>query len=149
MAQTTAAISFKDVKLEGSPNNSDWTDYSGFASSVTVDGGERATGVKYTFDGDTAILRSAKRGPLIVTVNIAYTEGAAGPTEVIRAIYEAGSEYYLRFSPKGGDQAEFLYTTAAGVVKNPLYPGGEAESPDPTMVDIVLETPSITKSAVA
>jgi len=149
MAQTTAAISFADVKLEGSPDGSTWTDFSGFASSVSVDGGERATGIVYTFDGDTAILRSAKRGPLTVTVNIAYTEGAAGPTEVIRAIYEAGSDYYLRWSPKGGDSSEFLYTTAAGVVKNPLYPGGEAESGDPVMVGVVLETPSVTKSAVA
>jgi hypothetical protein len=149
MAQTTAGISWKDCKFEGSPDNSNWADFSGFASSITADGGERATGVKYTFDGDVAILRSAKRGPLTVTVNIVYTEGAAGPTEVIRAIYEAGSDYYLRWSPKGGDQAEFLFTTDAGVVKNPLYPGGEAESGDPVMVDIVLETPKITKSAVA
>lgn len=149
MAQTTAAISFADCKVEGSPDGSNWTDFSGFASSVAIDGGERTTGIKYTFDGDICILRSAKRGPLTMTVSVAYTEGAAGPTEVIRAIYEAGSAYYLRFSPKGGDQAEFLYTSAAGVVKNPLYPGGEAESGDPVMVDIILETPSITKSAVA
>ena len=149
MAQTTGGISFKDVKAETSPDNSNWTDISGFASSVTVDGGERATGVKYTFDGDTAILRSAKRGPLTVTMNIAYTEGASDPTEVIRAIYEAGSDYYLRWSPKGGDSSEFLYTTDAGIIKQPLYPGGEAESPEPVMVNIVLETPKVTKSAVA
>lgn len=148
MAQTTAGLSFKDCTVEGSPNNSDWVDFSGFASSVAVDGGERVTGVKFTFDGDTGILRSAKRGLLTVTVSVAYTEGAAGPTEVIRAIYEAGSDYYLRWSPKGGDSTEFLYTTAAGVVKNPLYPGGEAESGEPAMVDIVLETPSVTRSAV-
>jgi len=149
MAQTTAGIGFGDCKVEGSPDNSNWTDFSGFATSVAVDGGERATGVKYTFDGDTAILRSAKRGPLTVTVSVAYTEGAAGPTEVIRAIYEAGSDYYLRWSPKGGDSAEFLYTTDTGVIKNPLYPGGEGESGEPVMVDIVLETPKVTKSAVA
>ncbi|MBU0599051.1 hypothetical protein KKF61_08780 [Patescibacteria group bacterium] len=149
MAQTTAAPSFKDCTVETSPDNSNWTDISGFASTVSVDGGERATGVKYTFDGDTAILRSSKRGPLTVTVNIAYTEGASDPTEVIRAIYEAGSDFYVRWSPKGGQSTEFLYTTAAGVVKSPLYPGGEAESGDPVMVDFVLETPFVTKSAVA
>ena len=149
MTQTTAGISFKDAKIESSPDNSNWTDISGFASTFAIDGGERITGIKYTFDGDTAILRSSKRGPLMVTVNIAYTEGAADPTEVIRAIYEAGSDFYLRCSPKGGDSTEFLYTTAAGVVKNPLYPSGDAESGDPVMVDIVLETPKVTKSAVA
>ncbi len=149
MAQTTGAISFKDVKVEISPDNSVWTDISGFASTITVDGGERATGVKYTFDGDTAILRSAKRGPLTITTNIAYTEGASDPTEVIRAIYEAGSDFYERWSPKGGDSTEFLYTSDAGVVKSPLYPSGDAESGDPVMVDFVLETPKVTKSAVA
>jgi len=149
MAQTTAGIGFKDCKVETSPDNSVWTDRSGFASSVAIDGGERATGVKYTFDGDTAILRSAKRGPLTITVGIAYTEGASDAVEVIRAIYEAGSDFYVRWSPKGGDSAEFLYTSAAGIVKQPMYPGGEAESPDPVMVDFVLETPSVTKSAVA
>ena len=149
MAQTTGGLSFKDNKVETSPDNSNWTDISGFASTISVDGGERITGIKFTFDGDTAILRSSKRGPLTVTVNIAYTEGASDPTEVIRAIYEAGSDFYMRWSPKGGDSTEFLYTTDAGVVKSPLYPGGDAESGEPAMIDFVLETPSITKSAVA
>ena len=149
MAQTTAAISFGDCKVEVSPDNSNWTDISGFSSTVTLDGGERMTGTKFTFDGDTAILRSGKRGTLTATINLAYTEGASDPVEVIRAIYEAGSDYYARWSPKGGDQAEFLYTTDAGVVKQPLYPSGDAESPDPVMVDLVLETPAVTKSAVA
>jgi len=148
MAQTTAAIAFGDCKVEASTNGSDWVDYSGFASTVTLDGGERATGVKYTFDGDTAILRSAKRGPLRLIVNFAYTEGASDLTEIARPIYEAGSDFYVRYSPKGGDSTEFLYTSDAGIIKQPLYPGGEAESPDPVMVDLVLETPKVTKSAI-
>lgn len=149
MAQTTGAISFGDCKVESSPDNSNWADISGFSSTVSIDGGERATGVKFTFDGDTAILRSGKRGILTVTINLAYTEGGSDPVETVRAIYEAGSDYYLRWSPKGGDSSEFLYTTDAGVVKRPLYPFGDAESADPVMVDLVLETPKVTKSAVA
>lgn len=149
MAQTTGAISFGDCKVEISPDNSNWADISGFSSTVSLDGGERATGVKFTFDGDTAILRSGKRGTLTVTINLAYTEGGSDPVETVRAIYEAGSDYYVRWSPKGGDSTEFLYTTDAGVVKQPLYPFGDAESPDPVMTDLVLETPKVTKSAVA
>lgn len=149
MAQTTAAITYKDCKVETSPDNSVWTDISGFASVVTVAGGERITGHAFTFDGDTAILRGSKRNPLIITVKTAYTEGGSDPTEVIRAIYEAGSDHYMRWSPKGGDSGEFLYTTDAGIVKSPLYPGGDAGSGDPVMVEYVLETPKITKSAVA
>ena len=149
MAQTTGAIGFGDCKIETSPNDSDWTDVSGFSSTVALDGGERATGMKFTFDGDTAILRRGKRNPLTVTVNLAYTEGGSDPVEVIRAIYEAGSDFYVRWSPKGGDSTEFLYTTGVGTVKQPVYPFGDAESPDPVMVDLVLETPVVTKSAVA
>lgn len=148
MAQTTAAITFKDCKVEISPDNSNWTDVSGFASAVTITGGERITGHAFTFDGDVAILRGSKRSPLIVTTKVAYTEGASDPTEVIRAIYEAGSDHYMRFSPKGGDSTEFLYTTDAGIVKNPLYPSGDSASGDPTMIEYVLETPKITKSAI-
>ena len=149
MAQTTGAISFKDCKIETSPDNSNWTDVSGFASTVTMDGGERMTATKGTFDGDTLILRSSKRATITVTVNLVYTEGASDPVEVIRAVYEAGSDFYGRWSPKGGDSSEFLYTSDAGVVKSPLYPGGDGESPDIVMTDFVLETPAITKSAVA
>jgi len=149
MAQTTGAISFKDCKVETSPDDSVWTDISGFASTVMLDGGERMTATKGTFDGDILILRSAKRATVTVTVNLVYTEGASAPAAVIRAIYEAGSDFYVRWSPKGGDSSEFLYTTDAGVVKSPLYPGGDSESADIVMTDLVLETPEVTKSAVA
>ena len=149
MAQTTGAISFGDCKVEASSNGSDWVDYSGFMSTVTIDGGERATGVKYTFDGDTAILRSAKRGLLTITVNFVYTEGASDLVEVARPIYEASSDFYIRYSPKGGASTEFLFTSDAGIIKQPIYPSGEAESPDPVMVALILETPKVTKSAVA
>jgi len=149
MAQTTGQISFKDVKLEISPDNSVWTDISGFSASVTVAGGERITGKAFTFDGDVPLQGVGKREMLTVTSSIVYTEGASDPTETIRAIYEAGSDFYKRWSPKGGDSAEFLYTTAAGVVMQPTYPSGEAGSGDPIMWDFVLETPQITKSAVA
>lgn len=149
MAQATGAISFKDCKIEISSDNSEWVDISGFSSSVLLDGGERITATKPTFDGDTLILRSGKRATLTLTAAVIYTEGASDATEVLRAAYEAGSNYYMRYSPKGGDSAEFLYTSDVGVIKQPLYPGGDSEGADIVMVALVLETPKVTKSAVA
>jgi len=149
MAQTEGGISFVDCKVETSPDDSVWTDISGFNASVALGGGSRQTGEAYTFDGDTAIIKGGKREPLEITVRVVYTEGASDPFEVVRALYEAGSDFYVRWSPKGGDSSEFLFTSDAGIITNPPYPSGEAGSGDPVMIEFTLKTPKVTKSVVA
>lgn len=148
MAQTTNGISMKDCKLEGSTNGSTWADISGFAASIETDGGDRQTGEDYTFDGDTAIITKGKREPIDLTAKVVYTEGASDPFEAVRAAYEAGTPYYLRWSPKGGGLSTFQYTTPAGVVTSFPYPGGEAGSADPVMIEFTLKVPYVTKAAV-
>jgi len=147
MAQTANAISLKDCKVEVSTNGSTWTDISGFATSVEVGGGDRQTAEAYTFDGDTAIVASGKREPVEVTVKVVYTEGTSEPFETVCAAYEAGSDFYVRWSPKGGQAGEFLFTSGKGIIKSLTYPQGEAGSGDPVLVEFTLVTPSITKSA--
>lgn len=149
MAQTTGGLSFKEVEVGISTNGSSWTDTSGFAASVEIGGGDRQTGEVYTFDGDTAIITSGKREPLEVTIKVVYTEGGSDPFEVVRAAYEAGSSLYVRWSPKGGETGEFMFTSSAGVVTNAPYPTGEAGSGDPTMIEFTVKVASITKSVVA
>jgi len=147
--QTTGGFSFKEVEVGISTNGSSWTDISGFAAGVSAGGGDRQTGEVYTFDGDTAIITSGKREPLEVTVKAVYTEGGSDPFEVIRAAYEAGSSLYVRWSPKGGDASEFMFTSAVGVVTNAPYPVGESGSGDPTMFEFTVKVASITKSVIA
>jgi len=149
MAQTTGATSFKDCKIECGADGAAWEDHSGWGNSIELGGGDRQIGVMYTYDGDTAIITGGKREPLEITVKAAYTEGASDFFEDVRAAYEAGSAWYLRWSPKGGDSAEFLFTSDEGIIKSFVYPVGEAGSGDPVQAGFTLTVPKITKSAVA
>lgn len=148
MAQTTGGMSMKDCSLEYSTNGSSWTDISGFSNSIEPDGGDRKLSETYTMDGDTAIITKGKREPIDLKVRIVYTEGGSDPFEVVRAIHEAGSDFYLRWSPKGGDSTEFMYTSPAGAIQSFPYPGGDTGSSDAIMTEFVLKVPYVTKSVV-
>ena len=148
MAQTTDGMSFTAPNVGISTDGSSWTDISGFAAMVDLSGGDRNTGVVYTADGDTAIIKGGKRTPVTVTASVVYTETASEPYDTVNDAYEAGTALYLRWSPGGGDSGDLGYTTSAGIVKSPVYPTGEVETGDPIMVDIVIEVASITEAAV-
>lgn len=150
MAQTTAALSFKDVKIEISTDGgSSWTDISGEANAVNVSGGERITGNAKTADGDTPIIKAGKREPVLVTVSALYTETAAAAYDKINDAYEAGDEdVQIRWSPEGATvTGQLQYTTADGIVKQPVYPSGNAEDGVPVPIEIVVETPSVTEAS--
>lgn len=149
MAQTTDAVSFRNCKIEMSTNGSTWTNISGFANSISVEGGERNIGEFFTFDGDTPILTAGKRGAFDLTAKVVYTEGASDPYEVFRAAYEAATDFYLRWSPKGGTSGQFMFTTGKGIITTPAYPGGEASSPDAIAFEFKIKVLTITKSVVA
>ncbi len=149
MAQTTSQITFRDCEISISTNGSTWTDVSGFANSIGIGGGERNIGEFFTAEGDTPLIGAGKRSALEVTSRIVYTEGAAEPYEVIRQAYEAGTVLYVRFSPKGGDATEFMFTSDAGYVRNPVYPQGEVQSGEPIAFEFTIVTPKITKSVIS
>jgi hypothetical protein len=149
MSQTTGAISSKDYKIETSTNGSSWEDQSGIAMKLEPSGGERATGEGFTFDGDTPIITGGKRAGVTVNVEYVYTEGASDFFEDVRTAYEAGSAFYIRWSPKGGQTGEFVFTTDAGIVKSLKYPAGDAASGDPVISSFDLHTPKITKSVAS
>lgn len=149
MAQTTGAVSFRNCKIEMSPNGSTWTDISGFANSISIEGGERMIGETFTLDGDTPIITPGKRGSFDLTSKIVYTEGVSDPYEVFRAAYEAGSDLYFRWSPKGGTTGQFQFTTDKCIVITPAYPSGEASSADAIAFEFKLKCLTITKAVVA
>jgi hypothetical protein len=148
MAQTTSGMSGANMYVGWSTDNSTFTDISGSSNSVEVTGGERITGVAYTFDGDTPILKAGKRGPITATVRGVYTEHANQLYTVAKTAYEAGTVIYVRWSPGGGDAGDFGYTTAAAYVKNPPYPGGAAESGDPILTEVQVECVLVTQSTI-
>lgn len=151
MAQTTDQLSFVDAEIEYSENGSSWTDISGFANELAVDGGDRMSGEVYTAEGDTPLIAPGKRQPLEITVTVTYTEGTGDPFEDAREAYETdgGGDAYIRWSPKGGDSTEFQFTSAKGIITAFGYPQGPVEPGDPLTVQFTVKVPSISKAVVA
>ncbi len=146
---TAVTVTFKDVKIETSPDNSVWTDRSGFANSLSVTGGDRMIGKFFAADSDAPVLTPGKRDALEIAIKMAHTEGASDIAEVARAAYETASAFYVRWAPLGGQSTEFQYTTGKGIVKSHPYPQGVVEPGDPLVFDLVVVVPSLTKSVVA
>lgn len=149
MAQATGAVSFRNCKIEISNNGTVWTNVSGWANSISIEGGERMVGEFFTLDGDTPILTPGKRGAFDLTTKIVYTEGVSDPYETFRTTYEGGTAMYIRWSPKGGTTGQFQFTTDAGIIITPAYPSGAADSPDAIAFEFKVKCLSITKSVVA
>lgn len=149
MAQTTGGISARDAKLEGSANGSSWTDFSGFANTVETEDVERDVGEAHTFDGDVPVVRGGKRKATKIKVMVVYTEGVSDAWPTIRAAFEAGTDYYLRISPKGGQTGESQFTSAAGVISKLIYPKLEAGPGAVVLAGFELVVPSLSHAAAA
>lgn len=143
MTQTSNAISFANCVISLSANGSSWTDVSGFANSVSVDGGERATSEFFTVDGDTPIITSGKRSALEVTIKAVYTESGSDPFALALAAYEGNTPLYVKWVPKG---TGFIYTTSIGSVVGPVYPTGAADSSDAVTIEVKVKCASIAKT---
>lgn len=148
MAQTTTYYSMADAKVEFGVNGTAWTDASGMASEVSVEGGERNTASKHTFSGDTPIITKGKRTALTITINSVYTEGVTDIRKIAQTAYEAGSAFYVRWSPRGGSSGNLQFTAGPGIVKQALYPVGEPGDGETIMVSVVVEVASIAEAAV-
>jgi len=163
MAQTTGAISGTGAKVEYSLNASGttgtWVDFSGYAASVEISGGEQTTGSVMTLDGDAAILRNSnKTAPFTVTVSVVYTETDSQPWDAIWDQFKGSDKRLaLRWSPAGGGGGAVQYATTDTAKLNPVLspitsctpPGVTADSGDPMMFELVVECADILKTAVA
>jgi hypothetical protein len=149
MAQVTGAISSKDYSIEISTNGSSWTAVSGAVTTITPSGGGKTTGETYTFEGDDPLVTVGKNQPFELAMTAVYTEGASDLFETARPVYENGSDFYVRWSPKGGQSTEFMFTTGAGKITNLTYPGGDAGNGGPIMTGLTWRGKKPTKSVVA
>ena len=148
MAQTTDGMAFVAAEVFVSPDNAAWTEMSGHGASISVSGGERAVGEQQTMDGDTPIIKAGKRSKIEVTCNYVYTEEAAQPFEVLRAIHETvGGLIYLQYAPKDSDG--FWFKSGAAILHKPGYPGGDAGSPDVLLSEFVISCTALTKAAAS
>ena len=151
MAQTTGAMSGVNIKVMVSNNNSDWTDISGQASNVVPSGFSRQSGEAYTYDGDHAIVTAGKREPIEITVNIVYTETAGEAMTLVWTEFDAddGDDFWVRWSPGGGDTSDWAFTSDTGVIIACLPPGGEAAPGEPLMTSFTVKCGQVNQSALA
>lgn len=163
MAQTTGAISGAAAKVEYSLNASGttgtWVNFSGYAQSVEVSGGDSVTGQALTLDGDAAIVTGAnKTNPYTISFNVVYTETDGQPFDAIYDRYVGATKTIaVRWSPAGGGGGTQQYATtdtaATAAVLVPMTactpPGVDAASGDPRMFTFSVITPKILKSAIA
>ena len=151
MAQTTDAFSSVNAAIEyATDGGTTWNDIAGETSKVAPSGGTRQTNVKYTFDGDTAVITSGKREPLQIAITILDTNSSSGVIDDLVTYYESGSNVRFRWAPAGGATGDYRYTTASTcIIKDPPYPGADAEDSTPTNLEINLETPSLTRAAIS
>jgi len=157
MAQTTGAISQSGFKVEVSTDGSSWTDISGQAAAVNVDGGDVPVGEQMTAEGSESIVVSSNKvEPRDVTVRSVYTEGASEAFEVVYARYTGSNKtIYLRWSPAGGATGEVQYTCAVGgsaaavPITSCTLPELDAGSADIALFEFTVKTPGILKADVA
>ena len=151
MAQTSDSIWGGAAKVEISTDGSDWTDISGHANKVMPDDAARRVGEKYTFDGETPIVKVGKRESISISVGIIYTEEAADAYEVARGQFEStgGGSFYLRWAPGGGDSGEKQYTTDEGFVKSFPYAPVDSEEDGPMSLEFEVQTADITSSTIS
>lgn len=151
MAQMTTAISAKDLSVAYTTDGTNFTDFSGYAGTVTIEGGDHMTSEFYTFDGSLPIITLGKIEPMTITVTVLYDETGTGPYLTLLPYWLAGSSVGLRWSPKGlisGTTSEYVYTTtfANSKIQSLGYPGGEASSAEPITLDMILRVGSISTS---
>lgn len=157
MAQTTGAISQAGFKIEVSTDGTSWTDISGAASTVAVEGGEYGVGEQMTAEGaEAVVVPSGKRSPVTVTVNALYTETALEAFAVVRARYEGEDPtIFLRWSPKGGAVGESRLTCAVGGVAAlvPIVtcnlPELDATSEDPALFEFSVRAPGLLRATIS
>jgi hypothetical protein len=148
MTQTTGGMSGRNLYVEFGIDGGSWADCSGFSNMVSVDGGDRATGTATTADGDTMILTRGKRETEKVKFTAIYTEGGSDVATAARTAWRNGTDFYLRWAPKGDTAGNTRYTTTAGTVVNGVFPEVDTSKGDPLMVEIELEVADITDAAI-
>ena len=153
MTQDTGGLNFCAATVEYSTNFSDWTAISGFAVAIAVAPAERAVGTQSTFDGDTKVVRGGKREIQDLTVRIMYTETTTDPflTFVTQFETACGGQLDLRYTVDAGTAGDYQFTTDQNntVFKTLGYPQGEADSPDITVVDVIVTTAKLDDAIMA
>lgn len=150
MTQTTTATNFSAAYIGFSTDGTTWTNVSGSSAGVVVEGGEVQVGNAYTADGNYPITKVGKMGNVSLRIRIVYSETTGEAYAMAKTAYEGlpTANLYVRWSPGGGGSGDYGYTTSAGYVTLPPYPGGEVDDPNPIVTEVNLVCSTITQSTI-
>jgi hypothetical protein len=137
---------FKDCYVQVSTDGTNWTDLSDTASVeiVTGTGSRKTTHLK-----PYGLVNLIIPGPLTyMKIIVTYSYADATKDDTIRAAYEAGSAFYVRYAPRGNTTGNFLYTSAAGIITSLPIPEGQRHSGAIVLNRFAFETPRFTKTVI-
>jgi hypothetical protein len=149
MAQITGAMSGRIAKIEYSTNFSTYTDLSGGANSINVDGGDRQSGETYTFDGDKAVIGVGKLEPAELTIRSLYVDSSAGHFAVISAMKNNATPMNVRFAYDTDTTGSWRFTADTGYVISCKPPQAEAGPGDPLAFEWTVKVPGLAEAVVA
>ena len=148
MTQTTGHTTLRNMQVEISSDNTNWTDISGEFNSLDVSGGEITTGEAYTADGDLPLVGIGKIALTEAKLKVIYVETSGSAWNTFFDAYVNGTDVYMRYSPKGGNSGNLRFTSGKGFVTSPVYPKGEVSDGVPTMCELTFKCPGFSKSTI-
>lgn len=150
MTQTTSAMNTVDGQIEYSLNSgSSYTDMSGVANKLSAPSVSRATGEKYTPDGDTPIIKAGKQQPIDINIDVLYEDGAADEFALLYAAFLAKTSTIIRWSPGGGDVGDAQFTSSEGFITSCTLPNVDPEEAGPHTFSMTVRVASVARATIA
>lgn len=145
-AAASTLSSIRNYRVEYSINGTVWVDWSPWVTGVMFSGGDIAIGEHLPFDALTPTPVPGKGSMQQVVISIPYTEGVTDPFPIMRiAQFAPDPLIRLRFSPRGGQTGESIFTLVdAFVVSGCNPPSGASNDATPMMVDVTVAFASFT-----
>jgi hypothetical protein len=149
MAQITGAMSARIAKIEYSTNYSTYTDMSGGANSIKVDGGDRNSGEAWTFDGDFPIITVGKLNPAEITIKSLYVDSSVAHYPIVAGMKNNATPMNVRWAYDTDTTGGWRFTTATGYVIDAKPPEAQAEPGDPLAFEWTVKAPGIAEAVIA
>jgi len=143
MAQTTAAISWEDCKVEIATDVafSYKTDISGSTNKITTSGGDIEVAKVYTHGTMAPIVGYGAAGERTVEVGAVYTAEANEAFLLADGYYTSKTDVWLRVYPAGTGK---YFTTSIGRIMAPPQISGEAGKADFVVTTFTVSCSTIT-----
>lgn len=151
MAQTANAFTAAGGAIEyATDGGTTYTDMAGVTTRIVASGGERATGLRYTLDGETAIVTLGKLAPYSLAITLLDENATTGTYADFLAAYANGTAIRVRWSPAGGTTGDLENTSSADSYVT-VFPYGSADSEEAAAhaIEMTMLVGSIGQAAAA